>query len=51
MKHLTLMALALATIITLYFTPLAHARDTLHNLNVNEALQAGRDEGVLLDNV
>jgi hypothetical protein len=51
MKHLTLIALALSTISTLCFTPLAHARNTLHNLNVNEALQIGRDEGAILDNV
>jgi uncharacterized protein YbjQ (UPF0145 family) len=51
MKHLTLIALALSTLNTLYFAPLAHARDTLHNLNVNEALQIGRDEGVILDHV
>jgi hypothetical protein len=51
MKHLTLIALALSMLNTLYFAPLAHARDTLHNLNVNEALQIGRDEGVILDHV
>lgn len=51
MKHLTLMAFALSTISTLGFTHLAHARNTLLNLNVDEALQMGRDEGAILDNV
>ncbi|MDH3602571.1 MAG: hypothetical protein OEU26_23405 [Candidatus Tectomicrobia bacterium] len=51
MKHLTLLTLALLTISTLCFTHLAHARDTLHNWNVNEALQIGRDTGAILDNV
>ncbi len=51
MKHLTLMALALSVISTLCFTHLAHARNTLHNLNVNEALQIGRDKGAILDHV
>jgi uncharacterized protein YbjQ (UPF0145 family) len=45
------MILALFTISTLCFTPLAHARDTLHNLNVDEALQIGRDTGAILDTV
>jgi uncharacterized protein YbjQ (UPF0145 family) len=51
MKYLTLISLMLVTFITLYFTSFAQARDTLHNLNVNEALQVGRDQGVILDDV
>jgi hypothetical protein len=51
MKHLTLITLALLTISTLCFTHLAHARETMHNLNVSEALQIGRDTGAILDNV
>jgi uncharacterized protein YbjQ (UPF0145 family) len=49
MKYLTLISLMLVTFITLYFTSFAQARDTLHNLNINEALQVGRDQGVILD--
>jgi hypothetical protein len=51
MQHLTLITLALLTISTLCFTHLAHARETMHNLNVSEALQIGRDTGAILDNV
>jgi hypothetical protein len=51
MQHLTLITLALLTISTLCFTHRAHARETMHNLNVSEALQIGRDTGAILDNV
>lgn len=51
MKHLTLMSFMLAMISMLFFTYVVDARDTLHNLSVNEALEIGRDEGAILDNV
>ncbi len=51
MKYLPPMVLVLITISMLCFTGLAQARNTLHKLNVNEALEIGRDKGVLLDNV
>jgi uncharacterized protein YbjQ (UPF0145 family) len=51
MKHFALISLMLLIISTLCLTDLAQARDTLHNFNVNEALQIGRDTGAILDNV
>jgi uncharacterized protein YbjQ (UPF0145 family) len=51
MKHPTLMSFMLATISMLFFTNVVDARDTLHNLSVNEALERGRDEGAILDDV
>jgi hypothetical protein len=51
MKHLTLMSFMLAMISMFFFTNVVDARDTLHNLSVNEALEIGRGEGAILDDV
>lgn len=51
MKHLTLISFMLVIVSTLCLIDAAYARNTLHNLNINEALKIGRDEGAILDNV
>ena len=51
MTRLRLMSLMLAMLSMLCAANLVHARNTLHNLNVKEALKIGRDQGAILDNV
>ena len=51
MMRLRVMSLMLAILSTLSVANYVYARNTLHNLKIEEALEIGRDRGVILDNV
>jgi uncharacterized protein YbjQ (UPF0145 family) len=50
-RYALALALALSVVTGVLFVPATFARDTLHNYSVEDALNRGITQGILLDNV